>query len=443
MYSKKVEEKFRGFGVSVGDRIRIGDKEGILMPKSEAGDPDCVVIKLDNGYNIGIEYAGQGMEKLEGAPKSEKFQATDVKPDPGKKTVAILSTGGTIAARVDYRTGGVISAFSANDLVSVMPELAELANIRGKGIMKIWSGDMRPEHYKLMAGAIAQEIADGADGVVLLQGTDTMHYTSAMLSFMLRDLPVPVVVLGAQRSSDRGSSDAAMNLICGVNFAANADYSGVVVCMHGTLDDKLCHVHGGTRVRKMHTSRRDSFRSIDQKPVATVDYESRDIEFLGGHPARKKVGPDVASAIDTKVGILKVYPGITREHVAFFRERGYHGLVVEGTGLGHMSIDHVDELTKENAEIADELKKLLDSGCIVVMASQCPYGNVNMNVYSYGRDLLKMGVISGNGMLPEVAYMKLMWLLGNFGPERAKEMISENIAGEIVERREIGGDFES
>jgi glutamyl-tRNA(Gln) amidotransferase subunit D len=354
----------------------------------------------------------------------------------------ILSTGGTIAARVDYRTGGVISAFSANDLIAVIPELAEIANIRGTGIMKIWSGDMRPDHYKLMAGAIAKELEEGVDGIVLLQGTDTMHYTSAMLSFMLRNLPVPVVITGAQRSSDRGSSDAAMNLICGVNFAANADFSGVVICMHGTLDDKECHIHSGTRVKKMHTSRRDAFKSIDRKPIAKVDYESRKIEFIGEHPGRRKTPLDVASALETKVGILRVYPGLTHEQVAFFRERGYHGLVVEGTGLGHMSIDNVDELTKENERIAQELRALLDSGCIVVMTSQCPHGDINMNVYSYGRDLLKMGVISGKGMLPEVAYVKLMWLIGNYGVERARTMISENIAGEIVERREINADFE-
>ncbi|MFH0817757.1 MAG: Glu-tRNA(Gln) amidotransferase subunit GatD, partial [Candidatus Micrarchaeota archaeon] len=362
--------------------------------------------------------------------------------DEKKPVVAILSTGGTIASRVDYRTGGVVPAFSAEDLARAVPELAKIAFIRGKSIMNLLSENIRPEHYKYMAGAIANEIAEGATGVVILHGTDTMHYTSAVLSFMLKDLSVPVVLVGAQRSSDRGSSDAAMNLICGVTFAANADYSGVVICMHGALDDKFCHVHQGTRVRKMHTSRRDAFKSIDAKPIATVEYDSGKIEFACEQPKRGNLELEVASALEQKVGLLKSYPGMTHKQIKLFRENGYRGLVIEGTGLGHLPAKG-DENSKENDLIFDEVKKLCESGCIVVMTSQCIYGDVNMNVYSAGRDLLKAGVVAGRGMLPETAYAKLMWLLGNFELEKAKEMIAQNINGEIVERREVNADFES
>ena len=432
----------KGFGITVGNRIRVSGKEGSLMPKPETGDPDCIVIKLDNGYNVGIHYEeGMAIEKLEGRVELEKLAQKEIKFDDRKPVVAILSTGGTIASRVDYRTGGVIPAFSAADLVSAVPELANIANIKGKSVMNVFSENIRPEHYKYMAGAVASEIAEGAAGVVILHGTDTMHYTSSMLSFMLRDLPVPVVILGAQRSSDRGSSDAAMNLICGVNFAAHADYSGVVVCMHGTLDDKFCHIHSGTRVRKMHTSRRDAFKSIDMKPIARVDYEGGKIDFIGEHPKRGHLELSVASGLESKVGLLKVYPGMRLEQVALFREKGYNGLVIEGTGLGHMPMKG-DESSDENDRIFNEIRGLAESGCLVVMTSQCIYGNVNMNVYGPGRDLQKAGVISGQGMLPEVAYTKLMWLLGNYEKEKAKAMVSQNVAGEIVERREVAPDFE-
>ncbi len=442
MYSQMVSEKLRGFGVSVGDRIRVAGKEGILMPKPETGDPDCIVMKLDNGYNIGLNYEeGIVIEKLEGRVELEKPEPREVKFDEKKPVVAIIMTGGTIASRVDYRTGGVVPAFSASDLVSAVPELAQIAQIRCKALMNVFSENIRPEHYKYMAGAVAEEISGGADGIVILHGTDTMHYTAAALSFILRGLPVPVVLVGAQRSSDRGSSDAAMNLLCGVSFAANADYSGVAVCMHGTLDDKFCHIHSGTRVRKMHTSRRDAFKSIDAKPIATVSYEDWKIEFSGEHAPRGDGELHPASGLETKVGLLKAYPGMTHEQIAFFRQNGYRGLVVEGTGLGHLPAKG-DENSRENDLVFEELGKLIESGCLVVMTSQCIYGTVSMNVYSTGRDLQKKGVLSGEGMLPEVAYVKLMWLIGNYGPEKAKAMVAENIAGEILERRAVSADFE-
>ncbi|MFH1470538.1 MAG: Glu-tRNA(Gln) amidotransferase subunit GatD [Candidatus Micrarchaeota archaeon] len=444
MYSQKVSEKLRGFGVLVGDRIKLAGREGILMPKPEAGDPECIVVKLDSGYNIGIMYEeGMSVEKLEGRAELEKPAPTEVKFDEDKPLVSILMTGGTIAARVDYRTGGVVPAFTASDVVSAVPELARFAKLRCKSVMNVFSENIRPEHYKYLAGAIASEISDGAKGIVILHGTDTMHYTSAMLSFMLGKLPVPVVLVGAQRSSDRGSSDAAMNLICGVNFAANADCSGVYVCMHGGLDDKDCHVHLGTRVRKMHTSRRDAFKSIDIKPVAKVNFESGEIVFAGSLPPKGGDPVDVASALEEKVAMLKIYPGISHEQVSLFRENGFKGVVLEGTGLGHMPCKGDGENGGENELVFKEVKALCESGCVVVMTSQCIYGDVNLNVYSTGRDLEGTGVISGHGMLPETAYVKLMWLLGNVGAEKTRELMTKNIAGEIVERREISADFES
>ncbi len=442
MYADNVAEKLNSLGIEPGDRIRVGDKEGMLMPRSEGKNNDHLVLKMDNGYNMGVGYKEDvKIEKIGEKTELEKFPSKEVGFRKDKPVVAVLSTGGTVASRVDYRTGGVVPAFSASDLVSAVPELSEIANIKGSAIMNILSGNIRPEHYKLMAGAILKEIEEGAQGVVILHGTDTLHYTAAALSFMLKGLSVPVVLMGAQRSSDRGSSDASMNLICSVNFAANADYSGVVVCMHGTLDDKNCHVHVGTRVRKMHTSRRDAFKSIDVEPVAVVDYSMGKIEFSGEHTKRGIGRFEMASALENKVALIKIYPGMDAGQLAFFRENEYKGIVLEGTGLGHMPIND-DENSSGNAALADEISKLLETGCVIVMTSQCIYGDTNMNVYSYGRDLLKKGVISGKGILPEVALVKLKWLIGNYGSEKAKEMVGENMAGEIVSRREIKVDFE-
>ena len=128
---------------------------------------------------------------------------------------------------------------------------------------------MKPEYWVKTARSVADEINGGADGVVVAHGTDTMHYTSAALNFML-DTPVPVVVTGAQRSSDRPSSDAFMNLISSV-VAAKSDIAEVTLCMHAEEDDSYCLLHRGTKVRKMHTTRRDTFRSINALPIAKIE----------------------------------------------------------------------------------------------------------------------------------------------------------------------------
>lgn len=128
---------------------------------------------------------------------------------------------------------------------------------------------MKPKHWIKIAHEVAKSLNSGDSGVVVAHGTDTMGYTAAALSFMLRDLGKPVILVGAQRSSDRPSSDAAMNLICSVRMSTS-DVAEVMVVMHGETGDTYCLAHRGTKVRKMHTSRRDAFRSINDVPIAKV-----------------------------------------------------------------------------------------------------------------------------------------------------------------------------
>ncbi|MFH1285199.1 MAG: Glu-tRNA(Gln) amidotransferase subunit GatD [Candidatus Micrarchaeota archaeon] len=446
-YSKEIEELLKKLKIKVGDSIKVARGstvyEGLLMPRIEAGDVNCLVVKLDSGYNVGIEFSRETkVEKQKGKKvEEEKFAVKKLEIDPKKPTIAVLATGGTIVSRVDYKTGGAFPAFSADDLASAIPELAGIANLRGKLIRNMLSEDMVFEHYSLIAREIEKEIKKGADGIIVLHGTDTMHFTSAALSFMLRELPVPVILVGAQRSSDRGSSDAAMNLICATHFIANSDFAEVAVCMHGSESDDYCVVLPGTKVRKMHTSRRDAFRAINTLPWARIDYASRKIEFLRSSYAKKdkKKKLKVLDKTEKKVGLLKTYPGIDSAMFEFFLKENYKGLVIEGTGLGHAPVTELDEFTKENARNLAILRKLVEKGCVVVMTSQCVYGRVNMNVYANGREILRAGVISGEDMLPEVAYLKLKWLLGNYAGEKAKEMVSQNIAGEISEKRESSG----
>jgi len=267
-----VYEFLKERGISVGDKIIVDSIEGILMPRTEFVESDVIVVKMNNGYNIGIKFReGTKIEliekKREQAPKKSVLKEFD----PNKPTISILACGGTIASKVEYRTGAVFPSFSPEELIEAFPEIGEIANIKARKLFDLFSEDMQPEHWKIIAQEVAKEVESGVDGVVLMHGTDTMHYTSAALSFMLQDLPIPVVLVGAQRSSDRGSSDNRINLVSAVLFAARGDIAEVVVCMHESSNDEYCVIHKGTKVRKMHTSRRDAFKSINITPLARID----------------------------------------------------------------------------------------------------------------------------------------------------------------------------
>ncbi len=428
---RKVERFMDENNIRVGDYIRIvkvykGEEtvyEGRVMSPYELSEGETLTIKLDNGYNVGILIDSiKRVELIErpGIPETISFQEVFPKKQ-GLPNVTILGTGGTIASRIDYKTGAVHPAFTAEELAKAVPEIFEIANITPKLLMNILSEDMKPEYWARVAREVADALNSGEDGVVIAHGTDTLAYTAAALSFMLRNLSKPVVLVGAQRSSDRPSSDAAMNLTCSVRMAT-ADFGGVTVVMHGETGDTYCLAHRGTKVRKMHTSRRDAFRSINDVPIAKVWPEGK-VEFLGeDHKKRGKSEVVVDDRMETKVALVKAFPGMSPGIIDFLVDEGYKGLVIEGTGLGHVP-----------TYVIDTLKRATEEGVTVCMTSQCIYGRVNLNVYSTGRRLLKAGVVPCEDMLPETAYVKLMWVLGHTNDlDEAREMMLTNYAGEIT-----------
>ncbi|AMM54794.1 Glu-tRNA(Gln) amidotransferase subunit GatD [Pyrococcus kukulkanii] len=427
----KVEEFMKRHGIGVGDYVKVvkvedDDKveyEGLIMPPYELSEGDTLVIKLDNGYNVGIAVNKiVSIEVIERAKaKPEVHFRAELEPKPGLPSITILGTGGTIASRIDYETGAVYPAFTAEELAKAVPEIFEIANVKPKLLFNIFSEDMKPSHWVKIAHEVAKELNSGAYGVVVAHGTDTMGYTSAALSFMLRDLNKPVILVGAQRSSDRPSSDAAMNLICSVRMATS-EVAEVMVVMHGETGDTYCLAHRGTKVRKMHTSRRDAFRSINDIPIAKIWSDGR-IEFLRDDYRRRSEGDVwVDDKLEEKVALVKIYPGVSPEIIDFFVDRGYKGIVIEGTGLGHTPNDMIPSI-----------RRAVEEGVAVCMTSQCLYGRVNMNVYATGRKLLKAGVIPCEDMLPETAYVKLMWVLGHTQDlNEVRNMMLTNYAGEIT-----------
>jgi glutamyl-tRNA(Gln) amidotransferase subunit D len=429
-YRGEVLKLLKSASAKVGDRIRVekADRvyEGILMPRTELGDPNHLVIKLDSGYNLGVRVSKRvkvvRVEK--GKIPKLSLPPLKIKRDPKKPDITIIGTGGTVACRVDYRTGAVYPAFTAEELYSAVPELADLANIRTIAAANVFSENMTPQLWVKVGRAIAKEINAGADGVVVAHGTDTMGYTAAALSFMLKDLFRPVVLVGSQRSSDRPSSDAALNLISAVTVAARSDIAEVCVVMHGSTDDDFCLIHRGTKVRKCHTSRRDTFQTINDIPIGMV----RGGELTLFRQDYNRVKPEGKVRLDgkfeTRVALVKVFPNIQPDVINSLVDAGYKGIVLEGTGLGH---------TPEF--LYGSVKRAIKSGVPVVMTSQCIWGRVDMKVYSTGRDLLQLGVIPGEDMLPETAYVKLMWLLAKTSDlDELKKLMLTNYSGEITPR---------
>jgi len=406
--------------MDLGDRISVErggtTYEGAVMPSRREG---YVVIKLDNGYNIGFDASKSRISLLQKRQESRKIKSDMALPRrEGLPQVSILSTGGTIASKVDYRTGAVTSQFSAGEIISAIPELEEIANYSARVVYQILSENMRAEYWIELANKVAREIESGAEGVIITHGTDTMMYTAAALSFMLKT-PVPVVLVGSQRSSDRPSSDASMNAVCAASVAIS-DIAEVTVVMHGSTSDDFCTIHRGTRVRKMHTSRRDAFQSINQPPLGKVDYLSRKVETFQPYRRRGEAALELQAQMEDRCALVKYTPGSSPDILNYYIDKGYKGLVLEGTGLGHVASDWIEGI-----------KRATEEGIPVVIASQCLRGRICDRVYDTGRDMLQAGAIEGADMLPEVALVKMMWLLAN-QPESFAALMSRPLAGEIA-----------
>lgn len=432
--------------LSEGDLVSVLTKkqavlEGTIVPSNDA---EVLALKLKNGYNAGVRIEEVSGVKKTGEGKSVgKPPVKEAPKDSSKPTISILHTGGTIASRVDYASGAVYASFDESDLLTMFPELSKKANIVSEHLSNMWSDDMRFGHYSKMARAVEKYVQKGVAGVIIGHGTDTLGYSAAALSFMLENCPIPVLLVGAQRSSDRGSSDAAMNLECAAEFILNSDFAGVGVCLHNSSADSKCAILPACKVRKMHTSRRDAFKAVNDKPIALVDYNSKKIEFLKNDYARKGSGKlMVKDRIEEKVALLKVHTNMFPEQFAFYRKEGFKGVVLEGTGLGQCPGFVSDDQNTIHKKVWEEIEKLAKES-VIVMTSQCIFGRVQMHVYDKAVKLAELGVIPGEDMLAETAFVKLAWLLGQYPNDLAKvkRLMRENLRGEISTRTEFEEDF--
>ncbi|MDR0522957.1 MAG: Glu-tRNA(Gln) amidotransferase subunit GatD [Candidatus Methanoplasma sp.] len=426
-YSEELSKALSAAGAAEGALVEVSSNgrthRGVLMPHHEFSSPDAVVLKLGSGYNIGVRMAEGSSIRVESPPPERRPARAEAHRSEGLPRIAIIGTGGTIASYVDYRTGAVHPAMTAEELVSAVPELRGAADLRARALFSVFSENMGVRHWQILAEAVAEELNAGADAAIIPHGTDTMGYTAAALSFMLEGLGKPVVLVGAQRSSDRPSSDAPSNLSAALRLCLEGGRAGVFVVMHDGLSDDSFAAHAGTRVRKMHTSRRDAFRSVNAKPVARIGADG--ISFsCPGSPAH---GGRVSArcAMEERTVLLQYYPGMDPAVFGPVFE-GSRGIVIAGSGLGHVG-----------EAMVPLIKKARENGSVVAIASQCLGGSTNLNVYSTGRDMLSAGAIPVGDMLPETAYVKLMWALANSGSaEEAERIMAAPLASESGDRRE-------
>lgn len=419
--------------LKVGDRVSVkkGDQtvEGILLPRSELEDEDHITIKLDNGYNIGIK--GGDVQLIREEEPLEVFPEVELQKSEDLPEISIIATGGTIASRVDYKTGGVHMLMEPKEIFFTTPELAEIISLKKVlSPFRVGSESMSFKEYPIIAELAAKELNQGATGILITHGTDTLHYTSAMLSFMLQNLGNPVCLVGAQRSPDRGSFDGSLNVICAGITAGYSDIGEVVIVMHGESSDSFCFVLRGTKVRKMHTTRRDTFQPINEKPLAKV-WPSGDIEYMNTYKQKYKTNVYADTALEEKVALLKAYPNCNPEILDFLVDKNYKGVLFEATALGHLPTDTVHE----EYSWLSTIKRAREHGVHIAFASQCLYGRVNPYVYTNGRLMFDLGVIYLEDMLPEVGYLKLAWVLGHTqNDEEVRKMMLHNYAGEITMR---------
>jgi glutamyl-tRNA(Gln) amidotransferase subunit D len=434
VYISKSQQLLDKYKVKIGDNVKLlsnkGDYSGIIMPRYESFNDDYVVIKLKSGYNIGIlveniiyitnENSSEAsvntllnVDSKYGEPFNNfvPLKENDYTIDGSIKTtplpkILLLSTGGTIASKIDYRTGGVTSILNASELYAIFPEISNYASIYPEFLLNEYSENINPDHWSLISERISRAILyEHFDGIIISHGTDTIHYTSSAISFALQNLSISIVLVGSQRSSDRPSSDAFTNLLGAIKFITKTKFTGVFVCMHHTPSDEIIACYIGTRVRKNHTSKRNAFQSLDYIPFALINNSeiicNTDLKKIN---ERGNITKNLISktSFDNRVFLLKFYPGFDPSFLECFLNLDYKVLILEGTGLGHNS-----------KNCFPYIEKLIDSGIIIFMTSQCIYGRVQMTVYDTGRDLLDLGIIPLSDMSSETAIVKAMWALSN------------------------------
>ena len=397
----------------------------------ESHDPEIVLLKLGSGYNIGIRENKILSVEIKKSVEEKINEKIKLEKNKELRNIAMIITGGTISARLDPKTGGVIST-DKEEILRIVPEITKICNIVKikKPFMK-WSENMNIGDWKKISKATIELLNDPKiDGIIITHGTDFLHYTAAALAFSLKKLNKPVAITHSQKSIDRGSTDAHLNLLCAAKFVTS-EIAEVALIGHKNSNDEICLAMPATKTRKMHTPKRDAFQPINDIPIAEITKEHMEItkEFKIKN-IKSKVEDE--SKFSDKVALIKFYPGQHPEILEHYVSQGYKGIVIEATGIGQVAGKGSDN------NWLPTIKKLIKKGVIICVTPQTIYGRLNLHVYDNGIELEKTGVINLKDMLSETAFVKLSWVLGH--PSWARDLkkvrakMLENVAGEFNEK---------
>lgn len=417
------------------------EHEGYLLQPVKEG---YITLKLINGYNISFPEESVKNKLVLETTNISTLKNEILKQNHELPKITIIHTGGTIASKVDYTTGAVVARLEPDELLEANPELAKQACISVIKLGNMWSDDMRPQHWNSILSASEEAFKSGSIGVVICHGTDSMHFSSSAVAFGWAGNggipPGRIVFTGSQRSSDRGSSDSSENLLAAVHWAAygpkvNGDIGdSSVVVMHDTSADGACAVFSGVGVRKMHTSKRDAFKQINNQKLATIKIERDDLEIVFEKPwaiSNRKINNKVSLYnCDLKFTHIMSNAHLQPELVDFVKEKKHAGLIIHGMGLGHLPIENPLDDAPENLELSKSIKEYVEGGGIALMVAQCINGPINMDVYSKGRNQQEIGIIGHPSTTPpDTASVKLHWILSN-NPEEVESLILNNLCGE-------------
>jgi len=413
---------------SPGDKVELIAKEktwtGYIL---ESHDPEIILLKLASGYNIGIREYEINSAKLLAKNSAQKTIHKDQSNQPGLKNVAIVITGGTISSKLDPKTGGVVPT-TIDSILEIAPQIRKICNISKvvSPFMK-FSEDLDASDWKRIAKICHELLLDHSiDGIILTHGTDTLHYTAAALSFFISGNNKPIAITYSQRSIDRGSTDAALNLLCAAHFASS-NCTEIAIIGHENENDETCIAIPATKARKMHTSRRDAFKAVNTQPLARITADK--IEFLQEYTPRNNAKPILDAKFSDSVTLLHVYPGMDPSIIDWHVKKGYKGIILAGTGLGHVPSKNARK------NLIPSIKKALEKGVIIAITPQTIFGRLQPYVYSSGRELQKTSIVFLEDMLPETAFVKLGWILAHPKWHNSiKEKLLENISREFSSR---------
>jgi len=331
-----------------------------------------------------------------------------------KPKVLVIGTGGAISAK-PVKGKWVYGEIPIQELISTTKRISEHFDVTATNVFRMDSSDMKPENWLTLANTIYYKMNE-YDGIVVTIGTDTLAYAATAISFLIQNNNIPIVFTGSKIDSTQLKSDARINLRDAITVAGLSDIAETVIVFNG-------RIMRANRAKKVNASEIGAFRSFENPELGKIE---QFIHLKGEYRKRSKSKPALYNKLENLVATIKIYPGFDGNRVRSLVDYPVKGLVLEGFGLGNIPL--LDNELKEGIKYANK------KNVPIVIASNCELGEYWQYIYEaeIGTRLKGMKVIPVYDMLPETAYVKLMWVLGQAQDfEEIKKMMQRPYCGEV------------